>query len=606
MSSVPAHKVTGCFLQGVTMRENHSPRRVVSFLFSLWRISPVLTSVMVFTQILHAVLITTIAPIFVSQLLTRIAEGSAAFSNTLWLLIGYAIILFLGDVVVVRISILLAYVTESRMQTTVDQRVFNHMINKSLTYHSNRMSGGLVSDKSKLFGSVERFWDTLVFTVVPIVTTILSVCIAMSFIFWQFSVILFVLSTIVIFAIVRMQSSIAPLSRRVAEKGSKATAYFADSVSNISAVKAFTGEKAEISKYGSLLASWRKESLREMKSVLLITGSFSTLMVVLNTVAFAAAIFVTQTNIASIGVVYLMISYTLNVVAQLWSVSSSTRAYIRIVGDAGPMISELDQPIDLVDPLSPSKLEVRNGEIRFEDITFTHDENNDALFHNFSLTIKPGEKIGLVGESGSGKTSLTRLLLRFSDVENGHIYIDGQAIDSVTQQDVHRAIAYVAQEPSLFHRSLTENIGYGRPSAPMSEVKKAAQLAHAAEFIEKLPKGYDTLVGERGVKLSGGQRQRVAIARAILKDAPILVLDEATSALDSHSEKLIQDALVELMKGRTSIVIAHRLSTIAKLDRIIVLNNGKIVEDGSHTELLAKNGAYAKLWSHQSGGFIQE
>lgn len=588
------------------MSEKHSPKRVVGFLFSLWRVSPILTVVMVVTQVIFAILTTTIAPIFVSQLLTQIASGTATIEASIGLLIGYAAILIAGDVIAVRLTIACAFIVESKMQVKVEERVFKHLTNKSLTYHSNRMGGGLVSDKSKLFGAVERFWDTIIFTAVPIVTTIISVTIALSFIFWQYAVGLAFLSLIIIVIIVRAQSSIAPISRRVSEKGSKATANFADVISNISAVKAFAGELKEFKRHRKLLLDWRKASLTEMKSVLIITGSFGVLMVIMNAFAFGAAIVATQYHIASIGVVYLVFSYTLNVVAQLWTVGNVTRTYIRLLGDAGPMISALNEPIDLNDPMSPEKLDVSNGEIIFDRIRFTHDENERALFKDFTLKIKSGEKIGLVGESGSGKTSLTRLLLRFSDVEDGHIYIDGQPIDSVTQNDVHEAIAYVAQEPALFHRSLRENIAYGKPDATDAQVKKAAELSHSLEFIENLPKGFDTLVGERGVKLSGGQRQRVAIARAILKDAPIIVLDEATSALDSHSEKLIQQALTELMKDRTSIVIAHRLSTIAKLDRIVVLDNGKIIEEGTHSELLAIDGTYAKLWSHQSGGFLEE
>ena len=220
--------------------------------------------------------------------------------------------------------------------------------------------------------------------------------------------------------------------------------------------------------------------------------------------------------------------------------------------------------------------------------------------------IEAGRTVGLVGVSGSGKTTLTKLLLRFADVDAGGIFIDGQDIRDVTQESLRNAIAYVPQESSLFHRSIFENIAYGKPDATRKEVERAAQLANADEFIRELPNGYDTLVGERGVKLSGGQRQRIAIARAILKDAPILVLDEATSALDSESEALIQEALKNLMKGRTSIVVAHRLSTIAGLDRIVVLDNGKIVEQGTHKELLDTGGAYAKLWSRQSGAFLEE
>lgn len=240
-------------------------------------------------------------------------------------------------------------------------------------------------------------------------------------------------------------------------------------------------------------------------------------------------------------------------------------------------------------------------------MSFTHDDGEGVhIFNNFNLEIPAGQRIGLVGHSGSGKSSLARLILRFSDIAHGEILIDEQNISDVTQTSLRRAIAYVPQEPLLFHRSLRENIGYGRPGASDTDIEKAAKQANAHQFIMSLKDGYDTLVGERGVKLSGGQRQRIAIARAILKDAPILILDEATSALDSESERLIQDALSRLMKNRTSIVIAHRLSTISKLDRIIVLENGAIIEDSTHEKLLKNNGTYAKLWAHQSGGFIEE
>ncbi|MEG1214961.1 MAG: ATP-binding cassette domain-containing protein, partial [Leclercia sp.] len=214
------------------------------------------------------------------------------------------------------------------------------------------------------------------------------------------------------------------------------------------------------------------------------------------------------------------------------------------------------------------------------------------------------QRIGLVGRSGSGKTTLTKLLLRLTDIQQGRIEIDGQDVSQIAQASLRRHIAYVPQEPLLFHRSIRENIAYGRPGATEAEVYQAAVRANALEFIERLPEGFDTITGERGVKLSGGQRQRIAIARAILAEAPLLVLDEATSALDSESEKLIQDALVNLMEGRTSIVIAHRLSTVASLDRIVVLSQGAIVEDGTHAELVNQGGEYADLWNRQSGAFL--
>ncbi len=588
------------------MPQKHSSKRVVQFLFGLWRIAPKLSWSMIITQIIFAVLTTTIAPIFVSQLLTHIANGTAQINTSIGLLIGYAAILFLGDVVAIRITIAMAYIAESKMQATIAMRVLKHLTSKSLSYHSNRMSGGTVSDANKLNGSIERFWDTFIFTAVPIVTTIISVCIALSFVFWQFAIVLAVLSIIIIAVIIKSQTSIAPISRQVAEKSSAMTAYFADVVSNIATVKAFAQESSELAAYSEKVATWRTTNLKEMKNVLLITGSFGLMMTIMNISAFVAATLATQYHIVHIGVIYLIISYTLNVVSQLWSVAGTTRAYVRIVGDAGPMITTLDDDIELKDPTNPEKSKIKRGLIEFSNVTFSHEKNEPAIFQKFDLQIQPGERIGLVGASGSGKTTLTRLLLRFSDIDSGQILIDNQNIARITQDDLHKSIAYVSQDPALFHRTLRENIVYGKPHATDKEIRQAITQANADEFINKLHNGLETLVGERGVKLSGGQRQRIAIARAILKDAPILVLDEATSALDSATEQLIQDALTKLMQGRTSIVIAHRLSTIAKLDRIVVLDSGKIVEQGTHQDLISLKGTYAKLWAHQSGGFIEE
>ena len=259
------------------------------------------------------------------------------------------------------------------------------------------------------------------------------------------------------------------------------------------------------------------------------------------------------------------------------------------------MVEILHTPAQLVDT-SDAALDVSRGAITFDHISFAHDDDpNRVLFRDFSLQIEPNQKLGLVGTSGAGKTTLTKLLLRFYDPTSGAILIDGQDIRMVTQESLRQQIAYVPQEPLLFHRSIRENIAYGRPEATQDDIILAAKQAHAWEFITQLPEGLETVVGERGVKLSGGQRQRIAIARAILKDAPLLVLDEATSALDSESEALIQQSLETLMQGRTSIVVAHRLSTIAALDRIVVVDEGHIVEEGSHDELLARGGIYARL-----------
>lgn len=245
--------------------------------------------------------------------------------------------------------------------------------------------------------------------------------------------------------------------------------------------------------------------------------------------------------------------------------------------------------------------------LHFKDVSYRYAESavKAHAVRNFSLDIQPGEKVGLIGYSGGGKTTITKLLLRFMDVDHGSITVDNTDLRDLKQQDLRRIIAYVPQEPLLFHRSIRENIAYAKPHASKKDILRAAQIAYVEDFAKDLPKGFDTMVGERGVKLSGGQRQRVAIARALLKDAPILVLDEATSALDSQSERYIQKALWELMEHRTAIVIAHRLSTIQRMDRIVVMDKGEIVQIGTHKELLKdKKGIYARLWAHQSDGYL--
>ena len=307
------------------------------------------------------------------------------------------------------------------------------------------------------------------------------------------------------------------------------------------------------------------------------------------------------------GTLVMMFTYTYSVTNQFNFINNGLQRLNRAFGDASGMTVVLDEPRLVADVPDAFELKVREGTIDFEGIGF-HYTDGDAetrVFDGFDLHIPAGQRVGLVGMSGAGKTTLTKLLLRLSDIQEGRILVDGQDISQCAQQSLRRQIAYVPQESILFHRTIAENIAYGRPDATMDEIREAARLANALEFIEKLPQGFDTITGERGVKLSGGQRQRVVIARALLADCPILVLDEATSALDSESERLVQEALRRLMAGRTSIVVAHRLSTVASLDRIVVLSDGRVVEDGPHSQLIEQGGEYAMLWSRQTGAFLE-
>jgi ATP-binding cassette subfamily B protein len=306
----------------------------------------------------------------------------------------------------------------------------------------------------------------------------------------------------------------------------------------------------------------------------------------------------------SAGMVVLIQIYMFAAFDHLWDLGKSMVRLFKALADAKEMVDIFDEKPDIEDIKNPEKCLISRGEINFQNVNFEY-VKGFPVFSEFNFKIKPGEKVGLVGHSGSGKSTIVKMLLRFADVKSGGILIDGQNIAKLRQDDLRQKVSYVPQEPILFHRSIKENIGYAKHGASDEEIIDAAKKAHAHEFISQLPKGYDTMVGERGVKLSGGERQRIAIARAMLKDSPILMLDEATSSLDSISESYIQDAFDELMKGKTTVVIAHRLSTVQKMDRIIVLDKGHIVEEGTHKELLEKKGFYAALWERQTGGFLE-
>ncbi len=549
-------------------------------------------------------------PLILASVLSRLSQHHF-IAHHLWQsfgssLLAYVALLFVG-LVGWRLVDRFAWQIEASVGQDIAEEVFDHMLHESADFHANNFTGSLVSQTNKLLGGYVRTADTTIFQAYPLFAGIVIVAILLVHRAPLYVIGLLAFSALyLIFAFV-VSRPVRRLSAKFATAESQQTGYLADAITNIMAIKGFARSHDEQQRFHKATTHSR-ESLARFASVhrsqMNYIGTLSRVMSALALLAAVISVMVFNTNIAT---VFLIFSYTSSIVEQLFLFSnSSLRNYSRAIGDATDMVKTLAQTPSVVDPLAPEKLRIHEGAISFDNVNFTHNGSDDYLFENFSLAIKSGEKLGLVGYSGSGKTTFTRLLLRFSDLDSGAITIDGQNIAHITQDDLHSKIAYVPQEPLLFHRSIAENIAYGRPNASKQAVQDVARLSHATEFIDDLATGYETLVGERGVKLSGGQRQRIAIARAMLKDAPILLLDEATSALDSESEVLIQDALWKLMEGRTAIVIAHRLSTIQKMDRIIVLDEGKIVEQGSHKELLAKNGTYARLWAHQSGGFIED
>ena len=532
----------------------------------------------------------------------------------LWGSLGPSLILAIalemfGGIVVWRIVIYFNWKLEGLVIRDINRRVFNHLMGQSASFHANNFGGALVSQTAKLTGAYVRFTDTTVFQLLGLMWALVFASILLIGKAPLFVALLVVFTLIYMSVALLVTRKTRRLSAIEAEASNKQTGYLADSVTNVMAVKSFAAGDSERTRYNEVSERTRRATVNLMKTTLRNETAFAgigTSISAVSLIVATASIVVFDANIAT---VFLVLNYTGDILTRLWDFSTmAMRNYNRAFGDAESMVETLGIEPEIKDPANPEPVRIKKGEITFDNVDFTHDGANkdDGLFTGLDLAIAPSEKVGLVGHSGSGKTTLTRLLLRFNDIDGGKITIDGQDITKITQDDLRKNIAYVPQEPLLFHRSISENIAYGKPGASEREIREAAIKAHALEFIEKLPKGFDTLVGERGVKLSGGQRQRIAIARAILKDAPILVLDEATSALDSESEKLIQAALWELMKGRTAIVIAHRLSTIQKMDRIVVLNDGDIIEQGAHAELLENQGIYAKLWAHQSGGFIEE
>ncbi|MGY4893542.1 MAG: ABC transporter ATP-binding protein [Candidatus Saccharimonadota bacterium] len=546
-----------------------------------------------------------VGPFIIAQLLEDIQFGTVTLVSASGLIIAYIITQIWGEVLGWRLNMFMTWTMETAAQRDLYRKIFNKLTNQSLSFHADRFGGGLVSQTTKLIGSFERFWDTIIFQVSPSIASIVAAVVILSFLLWPYALFLLVLAIVFGVTVVLGSRFMAVRNKEEAQASTASNAHVADAVTNVMTIKSYGREEDELRTMDQKTTHWREKSLSTMRGFLGVSTIYSSLLAVTNITALVAAIWASEHNLASISVVYLAVTYTFTVVRQLWEMNNIMRNYNRIMGDAYDMTEILLLDASVVDT-SNKKLVVKKGEVTVDAISFAHDGNPETLFNDFSLKIPSGQRVGLVGASGSGKTTLTKLVLRFADVKSGAIYIDGQSIADVTQKSLRQSIAYVPQEPMLFHRSLRENIAYGRPDASDEEILEATKRANALEFVEKLPEGLDTMVGERGVKLSGGQRQRIAIARAILKDAPILLLDEATSALDSESEKLIQDALQKLMKGRTSIVIAHRLSTISKLDRIIVMDHGKIVEDDTHEALLKKKGTYAKLWAHQSGGFIEE
>lgn len=540
-----------------------------------------------------------------SDIIGQLSSGDFELANYVGVLLFTSVPTAFNNMLLVRLLDWLDWSLDAKGGEYLSQLAFQAIINQSMTFHSNHFSGSLTSAANKLSNSFIELKSNFVWESYPLILMIVFSLGSAIVVCPPFAGIL------LIFVVTYMTVAIVTyykttwVDEELATAENKQTGQLADSITNVISVKSYAKEGFEKQRFARTTRRTREATMKVAKISLIRNMSMNAV----NTVTFVVVLIlvIMSHNWFGLGVADTVFMFTISnsLLTHVWELNHILRRVNRSFGNSSEIVEILDLPY-IVDDKTDRPLEVGPATIEFSHISFTHEEQKDKLFEDFTLDIAAGQSVGLVGVSGSGKTTLTKLLLRFADVKKGAIFIDGQDIRDVTQRSLREAIAYVPQESSLFHRSIFENIAYGRPEATDEEVYEAARLAHADEFIAELPDGYDTMVGERGVKLSGGQRQRIAIARAILKDAPILVLDEATSALDSESEAAIQHALANLMEGRTCIVVAHRLSTIAGLDKIVVLRDGKIVEQGNHQELLKTSGEYAGLWSRQSGAFLDE
>lgn len=485
------------------------------------------------------------------------------------------------------------------------QTLYEYLTLHSKDYFNSRFSGSLSNKITNAVDGVQTIYERILWQFFPLLLILLWFTGFAFYSDYRLGLILTIWSVIFLSLNVWFAKKLHPHSYRSAEAGSILRGKIVDSLSNISLVHEYAyvrGERNYIKQF-VLKEKHAGLALWQLSEWMLFVNSFLIFVFMISMIGTSVYLF--QTGIVTAGVVVMVVAIVIKLSDNLLFLGQQLKDAIRYYGEAKEGLLEILKEHTIVDAPNAKTLQSPKGTIEFANITFDYENKN--IFTNFSLVIPAGQKVGIVGKSGAGKTTFVSLLLRHFDVQKGDIKIDGQDIATTTLESLRRNIAFVPQDTSMFHRTVLENIRYSNPQASNEDVRRAARLAHADDFIQVLPQKYQTLVGERGLKLSGGQRQRIAIARAFLKQAPIVILDEATSSLDSASEHTIQESLDTLMKEKTVIAIAHRLSTLKKMDRIIVINSGKIIEDGNPNELLKQSkGIFKNLWDHQVKGFIRD
>lgn len=544
-----------------------------------------------------------IIPLYIKNIIDAVTSSNFSGAFTImYMLIG---IYFIQRILLFTSMHLLAYF-ESRLSRDLHALSFKKFIGHSFDFYSNEFTGSLVERAKRLGDNVISIVDNILFNFFNLIISVTSILVLL---FIENTTIAFVfIGFLVIYSLLIrwMSKKMSPIYEDRSKAKTKFNATVSDIFTNIHTVLFFSGHSKEIEKFSHDNENYHEKRYRAWKNAINFQDTIGFLPSLFTSAVTLYSIYLASVGLMTTGSVVLIFLLGNNFGGQIWRINRAVKDFVSQISDCIESIEVIERDKEVKDPRNPKVFDSENGNIIFRNMNFSY-PNGDTVFNNFNLSIPSKQSIGIVGKSGSGKTTITKLLLRLYDIGSGDITIDNQSIEKISKKDLRDSIAYVPQDTILFHRSIFDNIAYGNESANREEVFTAAKKARVTEFVKEFPYGFETMVGERGIKLSGGQRQRIGIARAMLKkSAPILIMDEATSSLDTLSEQFIQDSFEKLSKNRTTIVIAHRLSTIQKMDRIIVLDNGIIVEDGSHFELLKNNSHYAELWNSQSNGFTNE
>lgn len=578
-------------------------RVALPFAFRHWRTYRGLA-----TFIVTLLLTTTVAdlfmPLFAGRLVDAVAKGAADAQARHDALLAFACIVALGGgSMITRYFGLQAIVPFTlSIMSDIARDAFGRVQRFSTDWHANTFAGSTVRKITRGMWAVDMLNDTLMMSLFPSFVVLVGSMVILG-LHWPVLGLVIGCGAVVYIAMTAWLSVnyIGPAARLSNSWDSRIGGALADAITCNPVVKSFGNEQREDTRLAGVVGKWRKRVRRTWRRYTIVSSAQLVLLWIMRGCVVGGALLFWMNGNATPGDVTYVLSMSFIIHAYLRDVGQQINHLQRAVNDMEELVAIHDEAIGIADAPDAKPLVVSGGGIVFDDVTFHYRGHPTPLYDRLSVSIRPGERVGLVGRSGSGKTTFVKLVQRLYDVTGGRVTIDGQDVSQATQRSLRSQIALVQQEPILFHRSLAENIAYGRPGATMEEIEQAAHLANAHDFIAQLPRGYGTLVGERGVKLSGGERQRVALARAFLADAPILILDEATSSLDSESEALIQQAMARLMEGRTAIVIAHRLSTVRAMDRILVFDHGRVVEEGTHALLLGRaDGLYRALFERQA------